>query len=520
MHQIHETLSSGAVIRGRYRVIDLIGKGGFSAVYLVRDQQREDSFFALKEAIETDKEARELFAFECSLLERLVHPALPRVHSVFEDEERKRLCMLMDYVEGPDLEMLRLIQPGKRFSLPVVTDILAPIVDAIAYLHQQDPPIIHRDIKPSNIIVPVVGEKAILVDFGIAKAFDVEATTSAVRHGSPGYGAPEHYSGGTNTRSDIYGLGATLYTMLTGEVPADAIFRMTQLSNLGLDPVKPVSELVPSIPLQSSRAVQRAMSINIAQRFATVQEFWQAFQGAPGQQGQQPRISEALNARVVSPAGVSGKTPTRPLPEQQLPDRRPRKRFLLPVLLALLLIVGGGAGYWGFTVLSRNLAASLTGTAGHPTPTPSAQQTVAATPTLNPKLSPHLAPSYAGTIDDLQANVPSPMTLTQVRLQDGRISGSFSALHISATYSGDFLDAQHFFFIVPASGNLEQLYFRGQLQADGSLAGQFCEVDSNLQCLSSGVFGVWSVAPTTASQGKLAIRTLPHQFANGTSEGL
>ena len=492
MHQIHETLSSGAVIRGRYRVIDLIGKGGFSAVYLVRDQQREDSFFALKEAIETDKEARELFAFECSLLERLVHPALPRVHSVFEDEERKRLCMLMDYVEGPDLEMLRLIQPGKRFSLPVVTDILAPIVDAIAYLHQQDPPIIHRDIKPSNIIVPVVGEKAILVDFGIAKAFDVEATTSAVRHGSPGYGAPEHYSGGTNTRSDIYGLGATLYTMLTGEVPADAIFRMTQLSNLGLDPVKPVSELVPSIPLQSSRAVQRAMSINIAQRFATVQEFWQAFQGAPGQQ---PRISEALNARVVSPAGVSGKTPTRPLPEQQLPDRRPRKRFLLPVLLALLLMVGSGAGYWGFTMLSRNAPAGPTGTAGRPTLTPSAQQTVAATATLNPKLSPHLAPSYAGTIDDLQANVPSPMTLTQVRLQDGRISGSFSALHISATYNGDFLDAQHFFFIVPASRNLGQLYFRGQLQADGSLAGQFCEVDSNLQCLSSGVFGVWSVAP-------------------------
>ena len=518
MHQIHETLSSGAVIRGRYRVIDLIGKGGFSAVYLVRDQQREDSFFALKEAIETDKEARELFTFECSLLERLVHPALPRVHSIFEDEERKRLCMLMDYVEGPDLEMLRLIQPGKRFSLPVVTDILAPIVDAIAYLHQQDPPIIHRDIKPSNIIVPVVGEKAILVDFGIAKAFDVEATTSAVRHGSPGYGAPEHYSGGTNTRSDIYGLGATLYTMLTGDVPPDAIFRMTQLSNVGLDPVKPVSELVPSIPLQSSRAVQRAMSINIAQRFATVQEFWQAFQGAG--QGQQPRISEALNARVVSPAEVSGKTPTRPLPEQQLPDRRPRKRFLLPVLLALLLIVGGGAGYWGFTVLGRNLAASSTGTAGHPTPTPSAQQTVAATATLNPKLYPHLAPSYAGTIDDLQANVPSPMTLTQMRQQDGSISGSFSAMHITATYSGGFLDAHNLYFIVPASRNLGPLYFTGTLQADGSLAGEFCAVDQPPQCLSSGVFGVWSVAPTTASQVKLAIRTIPHQFANGTSEGL
>ena len=502
MHQIHETLSSGAVIRGRYRVIDLIGKGGFSAVYLVRDQQREESFFALKEAIETDKEARELFTFECSLLERLVHPALPRVHSVFEDEERKRLCMLMDYIEGPDLEMLRLIQPEKRFSLPVITDILAPIVDAIAYLHQQDPPIIHRDIKPSNIIVPVVGEKAILVDFGIAKAFEEQGTTSAVRHGSPGYGAPEHYSGGTSARSDIYGLGATLYTLLTGDIPPDAIVRMTRLSNEGLDPVKPVSELVPSIPLHSSRAVQRAMSITMAQRFATVEEFWQAFQGRPGQQ---PRISEALNSRVVSPAEVSGKTPTRPLHEQQLPDRRPRKRFLLPVLLALLLIVGSGAGYWGFTMLGTNPAPRSTATPGYPTLTPIAQLTVAATATFNSKLYPHLAASYAGTIDDLQANVPSPMTLTQMRQQDGRLSGSFSALHISATYSGGFLDAQHISFIVPASRNLKQLYFTGALQADGSLAGEFCEIDQYFNCLSSGVFGVWSVAPPTASQGKLAI---------------
>ena len=501
MHQVHETLSSGAVILGRYRIIDLIGKGGFSAVYLVRDQQREDSFFALKEAIETDKEARALFTFECGLLERLVHPALPRVHSVFEDEERKRLCMLMDYVEGPDLEMLRLIQPEKRFSFQVITGILAPIVDAIEYLHQQDPPIIHRDIKPSNMIVPVVGEKAILVDFGIAKTYDMQGTTSAVRHGSPGYGAPEHYSAGTNVRSDIYGLGATLYTMLTGDIPPDAIVRMTQLSNESSDPVKPVSELVPSIPLHSSRAVQRAMSINMAQRFATVQEFWQALQGEPGQ----PHITEALSSTVVSPSEVSGKTSTQPLHEQQLPDRRPRKRSLLPVLLALLLLVGIGAGYWGFTVLGRNPAALSTGTARYPTLTPPAHPTVTTTATFNPNLYPHLDPSYNGTIDELQANVPYPMTLTQMQQQNGHLSGSFSALHVSATYSGGFLDSQHIYFIVAASRNLGPLYFTGAVRADGTLAGEFCEVDQHYNCLSSGVFGVWSVAPPTASQGKLAI---------------
>src|SRR5438270_693791 len=205
MHQIHETLSPGAIIRDRYLVIDLLGTGGFSAVYLVQDQEREDSIFALKEVVATQKQARERFTFECTVLERLVHPALPQVHRVFENEEHNRLYMLMDYVEGPNLETLRHIQHEQRFSLPVITSILDPVVDAIGYLHQQNPPIVHRDIKPSNMIVPLVGGKALLVDFGIAKEYDTEGTTSAVRYGSHGYGAPEQYSAGTNTRTDIYG---------------------------------------------------------------------------------------------------------------------------------------------------------------------------------------------------------------------------------------------------------------------------------------------------------------------------
>ena len=282
MNEVHETLSPGAVIRSRYLIVDLLGKGGFSAVYLVKDLQGEESFFALKEAIIAHKTSSEHFTFEYSLLERLDHPALPRVHHVFDNEEHNRLYMLMDYIEGPNLETLRHIQHEKRFSLPVITSILAPVVDAIGYLHQQHPPIVHRDIKPSNIIVPVVERKTVLVDFGIAKEYDTQGTTSAVRYGSHGYGAPEQYSAGTNTRTDIYGLGATLYTLLTGEVPADALDRMTQLSNDHPDPFKPPHELVPSLPLHVSGAIGRAMSINISQRFATTHEFWQALTGSTG----------------------------------------------------------------------------------------------------------------------------------------------------------------------------------------------------------------------------------------------
>jgi eukaryotic-like serine/threonine-protein kinase len=505
MHHVHETLSPGAVVHDRYLVIDLLGTGGFSAVHLVQDQQREDSFYALKEAIATHKHAREHFTFESSVLERVVHPALPRVQSVFDNEEHDRLYMLMDYIEGPNLKTLSDIHPEKRFSLPVLIAILAPIVDAIEYLHQQDPPIIHRDIKPSNIIVPIVGGKSILVDFGISKEYDTDRTTTAVRYGSHGYGAPEHYTTGTNTRTDIYGLGATVYTLLTGEIPSDALERMTQISSQNPDPLRPACELVPSIPLPVSGAIERAMSINIMHRFATVQEFWQALQGESGQQMQ---ITEALRSIVISPSTseVSSEvsenteeTSSQPLQEQQLPDGHSRKSFLLPVFLVflvLLLIVGIGASFWGFTIIRRNHGAALTGRStsspiAHPTPT------VTATAPSAPNPYPLLAASYSGTIDDLQANVPSPMTLSQVRQNDGHISGSLSALRMSGTYNGYLDTAKHIYFTVTDSGGSASLSFTGAVRADGSLAGTFCQIDQGGSCMSNGIFGVWNVAPVT-----------------------
>jgi serine/threonine protein kinase len=497
MHQVHQTLSPGVVICGRYLVTDLIGTGGFSAVYLVRDLEREESFFALKEVIATHKEARELFIFECNLLAHLVHPALPRVHRVFEDQAHNRLCMLMDYVEGPDLETLRQIQREKRFSVPVITTFLAPIVDAISYLHQQDPPVIHRDIKPSNMIVPIAERKAILVDFGIAKAYDRQGTTSAVRRGSPGYGSPEHYSAGTNTRSDIYGLGATLYTLLTGEVPVDAIERMTQLSNDKPDPLKPARELVPSLPAHVSAAIGRAMSITIRQRFATVQEFWQALAGEPGQQ---PPSAQAFNALTVSPPAPSStrEKPTQPL---QSPAKRSRRRFLLVALLALLVMVGIVASFWISTDFGSELKGSPTATAGHPAFTPiRSYPTEAATATFNPTLYPRLAPSYFGTIDDLQANVPYPMTLTQLQRNGGRISGFFNAMHINGNFSGFFDTPKHIYFTVAASKGQGPLYFYGAFRADGSISGEFCQIGPDRQCQPNGVFGVWNVTPSPAGK--------------------
>ncbi len=146
----------------------------------------------------------------------------------------------------------------------------------MSYLHKQDPPIIHRDVKPANIIVPTANDEAVLVDLGIAKEYNIDATTTAVRRCSPGYGAPEQYDKGTNPRTDIYGLAATLYVLLTGVIPTDAFFRMAQIGGRKHDPLEPVTQLVPSIPRPVSAAIQKAMAINSVDRFASVEEFWQA----------------------------------------------------------------------------------------------------------------------------------------------------------------------------------------------------------------------------------------------------
>ena len=230
------------------------------------------------------------------------------------------------------------------------------------------------------------------------------------------------------------------------------------------------------------------------QRFATVQEFWQAVQE---ESEHQPLISEALNSITVSPStyvvpSKTGESATKPLQAKQVPGRRSREIHVLPVLFVLLMFVGIGIGasYWGFTVLGKNQGANgqLTVTPQHPAPTPSAHST-----TIIPNL--HLHQSYYGTITDLNANVPYQMILTHVRQNDGNISGSFSGLHMSGVFSGSVDTSKNITFIVTASSGGVRLYFTGSVKANGELGGQFFSIDQFNQIIPNDAFGVWSVAP-------------------------
>lgn len=335
----------------QYVIERVLGKGEFGAVYLVRERDRERRVFALKEMINPNKDERERFAFEAEVLKRLHHPALPRVYRVFENAQLKRAYLVMDYIQGRNLEDLRQEQPGQYFSLPVVLALIAPIVDALIYLHAQDPPIVHRDIKPANIILPASGE-AMLVDFGSAKEYVPDTTTPILGRRTPGYAAPEQYRQGTGPATDIYGLGATLYALLTGVTPASAPYRVTENWTTRADPLTPAHLLKPEIPVAVAQALQQALAINAADRFETVGRFWQALTTPGTQQG--PYAGVINNAQALPPESIavgstiqiSQKTPSLPVS---------KTGSALRMCAVLLLIVAIGTGYFsyehGYTLL-------------------------------------------------------------------------------------------------------------------------------------------------------------------------
>jgi serine/threonine protein kinase len=233
--------------------------------------------------------------------------------------------MLMDFIDGPNLEALRKQQPGDRFPLSQALIIMKPIMDAVSYLHSQQPPIIHRDIKPANIIVPTTGDEAMLVDFGIAKEYEPDSTTTTIRRCSPGYGAPEQYSSGTNNRTDIYGLGATFYALLSGIIPADAFYRMIQIGSKESDTLEPLTTLVTDLPTSVADAIHRAMSINFHDRFASVEEFWQALH-VPAEELEKQE-AQGTSREVVTLSATA--TPSSIEPEQEEQEESPASRPLI-----------------------------------------------------------------------------------------------------------------------------------------------------------------------------------------------
>jgi serine/threonine-protein kinase len=307
------TLETGSVLNNRYRMVKKLGQGGFGAVYRAWDTSLERPC-AIKENLGTTDEAQRQFKREATILANVVHPNLPRVtdHFIIPGQGQ---YLVMDFVEGEDLQSM-LERTGGPLPIRQVLSWIGQVCDALSYLHSQNPPIIHRDIKPANIRITPSGQ-AMLVDFGIAKIFDPHLkTTTGARAVTPGFSPPEQYGQGTtDTRSDIYSLGATLYALLTGQIPPDSV----NLISGGAAP-RPTQELNRLVPAHVSNAIARAMQVNRTARFENTKELKAALLGtkAEAKQYVTPMRAAASVAPGAAPIArtvqASTPSPSEPIP--------------------------------------------------------------------------------------------------------------------------------------------------------------------------------------------------------------
>ena len=255
----------GEVILGRYKITSVLGKGGFGVTYLVEDQHLNNKRRALKEI------PRKLFDdTEATLLSRLDHPSIPIIIDRVVSDSMVYLVLQFGGTRTLASERKRL---GGRIPLFVLVPWMCQLCKALHYLHSQHPAVIHRDLKPDNILLDE-HDRIMLIDFGIAKLADPATATHRLgRAVSFGFSSPEQLmAAGTDHRSDIYSLAATVYFLLTGTRPPALEARLAGSK------LEPPSRLVPGIPSVLDRAIVRALDFSPDRRQQSVEELLQLFE--------------------------------------------------------------------------------------------------------------------------------------------------------------------------------------------------------------------------------------------------
>lgn len=546
MPQAQHTLAIGTLLRERYTIEKILGVGNAGAVYLVKDlQQRplQPHPFILKEINGLDQQARHQFAFRGIDLQQLHHPALPPIHHVFNDAKRQRVYLVAEYVEGTSMETLRQQMPEGRFSWAELRPLIEPVVDALAYLHEQGPPLVHGDLKPTNIIKDSQGA-VLLVDMGSAQAASPERLRQALPGDLAMYQAPEAFDGPPGTTSDIYSLGATLYALLTGQAPTDAPTRQSQVRDQQPDPLPLASQVIADLPRPLAQVLQQGLALEPDKRFASVKAFWEALLAPPTQEetsapadlppaADAPATSsmqeDASTPILAIPAGDEHSTPTLAIPTEDVRSALPaggtqarrsrsKKPLLRVALLCALALVLTSAGAWAWIANSNHITLPTTARQGSPstslTPGQPQQPTSQATLPVSPT-PPVSYPSLSGTYNgNLQPTFPPPragrtipFTLHIQHQESQRISGSFTASSFkSDRFTGDLFtglvspSGQVQFTVLDASGSAI-LAFTGRLTKVSSSSappgGRFhsCAAENGAICLTSDgpLSGSWTV---------------------------
>ena len=221
-------LEIGSLLDGKYKILNKIGQGGMSVVYLAMNEKANKQW-AIKEMRKEKNKNYEIMKqsliTETNLLKELKHPYLPSIADIIESDDT--IIIVMDYVEGRPLSDI-LTEEG-TIEEDKVADYAIQLCDVLDYLHSQNPPIIYRDLKPANIMLRPDG-KITLIDFGTARKYNYDSVADTTCLGTIGYAAPEQFAGETlrqtDARTDIYNLGATMYHLLTGVNPSEPPYEL------------------------------------------------------------------------------------------------------------------------------------------------------------------------------------------------------------------------------------------------------------------------------------------------------
>jgi Tol biopolymer transport system component len=329
-------LAPNTLVYDRYLIVRQIGQGGMGVIYEAIDQ-RLGNRVALKQTLVSGAQLDKAFEREAKLLARLHHPALPVVSDYFTHAGSQFL--VMQFIPGDDLTTL-LHQHGKAFPVEQVLRWADQLLDALDYLHTQEPPVIHRDIKPQNLKLTPRGG-IVLLDFGLAKGPVQQQSlltgNSSIFGYTPQYAPLEQIQGtGTDARSDLYALAATLYHLLTGAMPVDAQTRVGATVRREADPLRPPQELNRAIPPGVSGALQQALALDPNQRPQSAAVLRATLQTAA-----------SSKPTVDTETTVTGTTPTIIVPWRQSPLARTLQQIpqALPTAQPswrLPVIAGGG----------------------------------------------------------------------------------------------------------------------------------------------------------------------------------
>lgn len=366
------------------------------------------STVALKQTLVTGEQLSRAFTREAQLLARMRHPVLPKVMDYFSDDMGQFL--VMEFIPGKDLGDLLEERAGKPFPLADVMQWAQNLLGALDYLHSQTPPIVHRDIKPENLKLTPEGD-IILLDFGLAKGSVAQQTklttnTRSVFGYTLQYAPPEQIEGaGTDARSDLFSLGATLYLLMTGTQPAAVLSRTAALARRQPDPLVPAHKAHSQVPPGVSVVLSKAMEMDPQRRYASAKAMWQALEQAPTKKSLPMPALPAWAWGVVSVGAI-----------------------LVIALVVLVVLFGGGpeqvaeappsptattaaSAISNPESASDSEAASEADPTDEPTPIPTATEPPVATSTplpAAPEIDPLTEPVYIG---DINAST-EPVTFT------------------------------------------------------------------------------------------------------------